>query len=132
MYFCEDHFDLPNDMINYMEYHIKGTVSQVRMKPGCMPSRFGCQEDRRKRTCSSTERPYILKKQRMLTIAECLNESKESCAPSSSQDTSTDTSSNIETVGGNVSEMLCQQSVDKSVQAFLTYKFRSPHHHLQP
>ncbi|CAB3258856.1 unnamed protein product [Arctia plantaginis] len=34
MYFCEDHFDLPNDMINYMEYHMKGTVSQVRMKPG--------------------------------------------------------------------------------------------------
>ncbi|CAB3242353.1 unnamed protein product [Arctia plantaginis] len=40
MYFCEDHFDLPNDMINYMEYHMKGTVSQVRMKPVPPPNNF--------------------------------------------------------------------------------------------
>lgn len=37
-----------------------GRVSQVRMKPGCTPSKFECQEDRRKRTCSSIERPYIV------------------------------------------------------------------------
>ncbi|RVE42575.1 hypothetical protein evm_012772 [Chilo suppressalis] len=78
MYFCEDHFNLPNDMLNYTEYHIMGKVSQVRMKPGCTPSKFECQEDRKKRTCSSTVRPYILKKQRMMTIAECLNEADES------------------------------------------------------
>ncbi|RVE52514.1 hypothetical protein evm_002908 [Chilo suppressalis] len=33
IYFCEDHFDLPNDMLNYTEYHIMGKVSYVRMKP---------------------------------------------------------------------------------------------------
>ena len=74
-------FQLPNDMLNYTEYHIMGKVSYVRMKPGCLPSKFGCQEDRRKRTCTSAERPYMIKKQRMSTIAECL---QESCTPSTS------------------------------------------------
>lgn len=62
MYFCEDHFDLPNDMLNYTEYHIMGKVSKVLLKQGCTPSKFECQEDRRKRTGSSTERPFMLKK----------------------------------------------------------------------
>lgn len=95
MYFCEDHFDLPNDMLNYTEYHVMGRVSQVRMKPGCTPSKFECQEDRRKRTCSSTERPYIVKKQRLTTIAECLNELDKSCIPSSSLEDTPQTSSGV-------------------------------------
>ncbi|GBP97403.1 hypothetical protein EVAR_93014_1 [Eumeta japonica] len=69
--FCEDHFDLPNDMENYMEYHVMGSVSQVRMKPACMPSKFQCQPDRRKRTFNATKRPYILKKRRLTLIKEC-------------------------------------------------------------
>lgn len=69
-----------------------GKVSQVRMKPGCTPSKFGCQEDRRKRTYSDTKRSYMLKKQRMTIIAECLNEPDESCTPSLSlKDTPTST-----------------------------------------
>ncbi|KAG5893373.1 hypothetical protein JTB14_000137 [Gonioctena quinquepunctata] len=71
MYFCEDHFDLPNDMDNYMEYHVMGSVSQVRMKAGCFPTKFECQPDRRKRTSNITERPYILKKRRKILIEEC-------------------------------------------------------------
>ncbi|KAG5892592.1 hypothetical protein JTB14_036800 [Gonioctena quinquepunctata] len=65
------HFDLPNDMENYMEYHLMGSVSQVRMKPGCMPTKFQCQSNRRKRTSNATKRPYILKKQRKTLIEEC-------------------------------------------------------------
>ncbi|KAF9822728.1 hypothetical protein SFRURICE_018103 [Spodoptera frugiperda] len=57
---------LPNDMLNYTEYHIMGTVSYVRMKPGCLPRKFECQEDRRKRSCTSAERPYMIKKQRIV------------------------------------------------------------------
>ncbi|XP_022818839.1 uncharacterized protein LOC111351260 isoform X2 [Spodoptera litura] len=75
MYFCEDHFDLPNDMLNYTEYHIMGKVSYVRMKPGCLPSKFGCQDDIKKESCNSAERPYMIKKQRMSTKAECFQES---------------------------------------------------------
>ncbi|GBP90073.1 hypothetical protein EVAR_27061_1 [Eumeta japonica] len=70
-----------------------GKVSQVRMRPGCTPSKFGCQEDRRKRACSSTERPYIVKKQRMEIIAECLNEPEQSCAQNSSIEDTPHTSS---------------------------------------
>ncbi|XP_047039807.1 uncharacterized protein LOC124644475 isoform X7 [Helicoverpa zea] len=79
MYFCEDHFDLPNDMENYMEYHVMGFVSQVRMKPDILPSKFDCQPDRRKRASSSLERPCALKRQRMTIIAECLNNRQQHC-----------------------------------------------------
>ncbi|XP_045456129.1 uncharacterized protein LOC123665951 [Melitaea cinxia] len=62
LYFCEDHFDLPNDMENYMKHHLMGSVSQVRMKPGCMPHKFIYQPDRKTQTSDTTERPYIAKK----------------------------------------------------------------------
>lgn len=75
---------LPNDMENYMEYHVMGFVSQVRMKPDTLPSKFDCQPDRRKRAGSSLEQPYALKKQRMAIIEECLNESVESSIASTS------------------------------------------------
>ncbi|RVE42237.1 hypothetical protein evm_013113 [Chilo suppressalis] len=122
MYFCEDHFDLSNDMINYLEYHIMGKVSRVCMKSDCIPTKFECQEDRRKRTSSSTERPYVLKKQRMMNIAECLKEYDESSIPSTShKDTSNITSSN-QLAEENM--ILCK-TADKSVQASVTHKFRS-------
>lgn len=54
-----------------MQYHVMGSVSQVRMKPGCMPKKFICQPDRITRTSDTTERPYILKKRRMMTLQEC-------------------------------------------------------------
>lgn len=63
-------FQLPHDMDNYMEYHVMGSVSQVRMKPGCIPTKFECQIDRRKRTANTKERPYIVKKQRLALIEE--------------------------------------------------------------
>ncbi|XP_063631318.1 zinc finger protein 271-like [Cydia splendana] len=46
MWFCEDHFDIPNDMENYMQYHVMGSVSRVHMKTGCIPTKFACQPDR--------------------------------------------------------------------------------------
>ncbi|GBP09592.1 hypothetical protein EVAR_76584_1 [Eumeta japonica] len=102
-----------------------GKVSQVRMRPGCTPSKFGCQEDRRKRACSSTERPYIVKKQRMEIIAECLNEPEQSCAQNSSIEDTPHTSSDFQTVGQNEPEIIFKQKVDKAVQAFVTHSFRS-------
>ncbi|XP_073966293.1 uncharacterized protein [Choristoneura fumiferana] len=75
MYFCEDHFDLPNDMVNYMEYYIMGKVSQVRLKAGCTPKKFVCQGDGRKRTGSTKRTNKKAKKQK--TIAECPDESKQ-------------------------------------------------------
>ncbi|XP_057661500.1 uncharacterized protein LOC130897031 [Diorhabda carinulata] len=128
IYFCEDHFDLPNDMINYTEYHIMGKVSKVRMKPGCIPRKFECQEDRRKRTCRYKERPYMLKKQRMSIIAECMNEPEQSSTLSSSARDTSKTSSDFKLVGENVPEThetLCELTANKSVQSLITHKFRS-------
>lgn len=49
-----------------------GSVSQVRMKPLCIPTKFECQSDRRKRTSNTTERLYILKKQRKTLVEVCI------------------------------------------------------------
>lgn len=58
---------MPNDMENYMQYRLMGSISQVKMKPGCMPSKFECQPDR-KRKSNTAERPFILKKQKMMEL----------------------------------------------------------------
>lgn len=55
-----------------------GSVSQVRMKPECLPKKFECQPDRKKRTSDTVERPYLLKKQRMMAIEECEKQLQES------------------------------------------------------
>ncbi|XP_022818833.1 uncharacterized protein LOC111351258 isoform X6 [Spodoptera litura] len=71
VYFCEDHFDLPNDMDNYMEYHVMGFVSKVRMKPGCVPTKFECQPDRTKLP-ADTEQTFIIKKERQIIKEEAI------------------------------------------------------------
>lgn len=53
------------------------SVSQVRMKPECIPTKFECQSDIRKRTSNTTERPYILKKRRKTIIEESINDFEE-------------------------------------------------------
>ncbi|CAG9791414.1 unnamed protein product [Diatraea saccharalis] len=123
MHFCEDHFDLPNDIVNYMQYHIMGKVSQVRMKPGCIPTKFECQEDRRKRTCGSTERSCITKRKRMMTITECLKESEERCAQSQFRKGASEIS--FPKLEENIQENLSKHSEDKSVQVVIKPKFRS-------
>nr|XP_023030255.1 uncharacterized protein LOC111518133 isoform X1 [Leptinotarsa decemlineata] len=72
-------YKLPNDMENYMEYHVMGSVSQVRMKPGCMPHKFTCQPDKKPRISDTTERPYIVKKRKVMILEECEKEYEEKC-----------------------------------------------------
>ncbi|KAF5275051.1 hypothetical protein FQA39_LY06988 [Lamprigera yunnana] len=67
---------LPNDMENYMKYHLMGLVSQVHMKPGCIPTKFACQPGRK--TGTSVERQYIRKKRKMMAIDECKKQLEES------------------------------------------------------
>ncbi|KAL4718001.1 hypothetical protein ACJJTC_004012 [Scirpophaga incertulas] len=88
-------------MLNYTEYHIMGKIAQVRMKPDCIPSKFGCQEDRRKRTCSSTERSYL----------QTIEEPEMPCP------LKMDKSLQV--------EISCAQKNDNSIQATMTPKFRS-------
>ncbi|GBP98491.1 hypothetical protein EVAR_66489_1 [Eumeta japonica] len=116
--------EMPNDMTNFMEYQIMGKVSKILMKSGCIPTKFECQEDRRKRMSSIIERPYIVKKQRTETIAECLNEYNKSCTTSSSLEDTSNIISNCKLGEENVQEVISKTS-DKFVQALITHKFRS-------
>ncbi|XP_050679112.1 transcription factor Adf-1-like isoform X6 [Leptidea sinapis] len=63
-------------MDNYLEYHLMGTVSQVRMKPGCIPTKFECLSDSKIETSIPIKRPNILKKQRKILIEECQRDSQ--------------------------------------------------------
>ena len=53
-----------------MKYRVMGSVSQIRMKRGCVPLKFECQPDRRKRRSDTNERQYIVKKQRKELIED--------------------------------------------------------------
>ncbi|XP_050559537.1 uncharacterized protein LOC118278943 isoform X12 [Spodoptera frugiperda] len=68
IFFCEDHFNLPDDMENYTEYNIMGSVGKIRMKPDCLPSKFECQPDRIKRTRPLQSSSAVSKRQRMDVI----------------------------------------------------------------
>ncbi|KAF5305572.1 hypothetical protein FQA39_LY01663 [Lamprigera yunnana] len=63
-------------MENYMKYYLMGSVSQVRIKPGCIPTKFACQPGRK--TGTSVERQYIRKKRKMMAIEECEKQLEES------------------------------------------------------
>ncbi|XP_044738961.1 zinc finger and SCAN domain-containing protein 12-like [Chrysoperla carnea] len=71
LYCCEDHFDLPNDMENYMVYKIMGSVQKVSMKKGCLPSKFDCQKSRVNRNSAVPKiRTAYLKRQRLSILKE--------------------------------------------------------------
>lgn len=126
LYFCEDYFDLPNDMENYMEYHVMGSVSQVRMRSGCTPTRFECQPDRRKRT--STERPYVLKKQRKILIEDSVKGLAEESTPTICLEVAGSSSDHsvLHTIEEHQEEPKTRPKlVDKSVQVYIGKKFRS-------
>ncbi|KAG7296997.1 hypothetical protein JYU34_019916 [Plutella xylostella] len=73
--FCEDHFDLENDMENYRQYKIMGSVPKIRMKPGCIPSRFNCQTSR-KHKLTRTMQQHASKR----TAAVPVTEDKQICS----------------------------------------------------
>ncbi|GBP36820.1 hypothetical protein EVAR_28161_1 [Eumeta japonica] len=102
---------LPNDMENYMEYHVMGSVSQVRMKPACMPSKFQCQPDRRKRTFNATKRPYILKKQRLTLIKECEKDLEERSVTTKQVEVG-ESSSGISGYGGRITDTCLVEQCD--------------------
>lgn len=59
-------FQLPNDMENFLQYKLMGSVKKIRMKPHCIPSRFDCQVGRKHQP--SEPRPAFAKRQRMSII----------------------------------------------------------------
>lgn len=120
------HFQLPNDMENYMEYHVMGSVSQIHMKRGCVPLKFECQPDRRKRTSDSKERQYIAKKQRREIIEEFEQELQKITTTTIAteqlelEDPSPGTSATQENITQDAPKM-----ANKSIQVYMPNKFRS-------
>ncbi|XP_046959359.1 uncharacterized protein LOC124536708 [Vanessa cardui] len=126
LYFCEDHFDLPNDMENYMEYHIMGSVSQVRMKPGCMPKKFICQPDRLTRMSDLIERPHVAKKRRMMIVEECEKQFEESrMVTENLQSLANASSSSVQQTIEEATQPPTPRMLDKSVQVYISKTFRS-------
>ncbi|GBO99671.1 hypothetical protein EVAR_60188_1 [Eumeta japonica] len=116
---------LPNDMENYMEYHVMGSVPQVRMEPGCMPTKFTCQPDRKTQTSNTTERPYIVKKRRMMILEECDKQFEESTIvkePSSSKEIAS--CSSVQQIVEEVPQ-LPPRMLDKAIQVHICETFRS-------
>lgn len=113
-------------MENYMEYHVMGSVSQIRMKRGCIPLKFHCQPDRRKRISDSNEREYIAKKQRKEAIAEFEQELQKTTTTTIAteelelEDPSPETSAMQENITQDAPKM-----ANKSIQVYITNKFRS-------
>lgn len=64
-------FQLPNDMENYMQYHLMGSVSQIRMKPGCVPSKFECQKVDKTDISHTIEKPFDHEKKKKINRKEC-------------------------------------------------------------
>ncbi|XP_046961269.1 uncharacterized protein LOC124543853 [Vanessa cardui] len=116
-------------MENYIQYLVMGSVSQMRMKSGCMPTRFECQLDRRKRTSNTIERPYVLKKQRRILIEESEKDFAEKSTPTKQLDPAIISSeSSVLHTSEEHHEgptTTYPKSVDKSVQVHITHKFRS-------
>lgn len=58
-------------MENYMQYKIMGSIKKIRMKPGCVPSRFKSQSDeKRKRSSSPDDLEHASKKRLVMPVSE--------------------------------------------------------------
>jgi hypothetical protein len=56
-----------------MQYTVMGRVSRIRMRPGCVPTRFTCQPTRVS-VSSTISRPVAVKRRRLALIRECEEE----------------------------------------------------------
>ncbi|KAF5282051.1 hypothetical protein FQA39_LY00575 [Lamprigera yunnana] len=110
-------------MENYMKYHLMGSVSQVRIKPGCIPTKFACQPGRK--TGTSVERQCIRKKRKMMAIEECAKQLEESNRVTEHFNFGDIASGS--SVQHNIEEAqhVTSKMVDKSIQVHMTKTFRS-------
>ncbi|CAF4942939.1 unnamed protein product [Pieris macdunnoughi] len=71
IFFCEDHFNLQQDMANYCEYKM-GFSQRIIMVDKVLPSKFSCQSDCNKRISDAgPSRKAFVKRQRKRLIQEC-------------------------------------------------------------
>ncbi|XP_018575952.1 uncharacterized protein LOC108914594 [Anoplophora glabripennis] len=66
---CEDHFNLQEDMENFVRYKLIG--GKILLKQDVVPHIFDCQQDR-KRAASVPQRTVVLKRQRKQLVEEAI------------------------------------------------------------
>ncbi|XP_072934878.1 uncharacterized protein [Epargyreus clarus] len=68
---CEDHLDMENDTINYMQYKM-GFTTKIFLTNEAVPKKFDCQEDRLSRLCEPQHsRGAFAKRRRLDLLKEC-------------------------------------------------------------
>ncbi|XP_046971057.1 uncharacterized protein LOC124538096 [Vanessa cardui] len=72
IFFCEDHFDMENDMEIYYKYKM-GFSKKIILKDKVLPSKFNCQPDRIKIMCDAgTSGSSCVKRQRVEPVTHFL------------------------------------------------------------
>ncbi|CAG9771292.1 unnamed protein product [Ceutorhynchus assimilis] len=66
VYVCEDHFNLKEDMENYIQFKLMGGNTKIKMKPGVVPHIFNSKPDR-KRACVQPSRPTSVNRAKPMT-----------------------------------------------------------------
>ncbi|XP_046976221.1 PR domain zinc finger protein 5-like isoform X2 [Vanessa cardui] len=80
LYLCEDHFNLEEDMANYMEYKIMGSVKYIRMKVNAVPTKFNfdsekkCKSNKSRSTPTNTEELDFVQDTENTKLSEDFNE----------------------------------------------------------
>ncbi|KAH0557618.1 hypothetical protein KQX54_009259 [Cotesia glomerata] len=72
---CEDHFDLKDDMENYIYYTTIG--GKAKIKIDVVPHKLDCQPNRKRQGTTTVLRPAAEKRRRQQIIQEILNEPSE-------------------------------------------------------
>ncbi|RVE53269.1 hypothetical protein evm_002102 [Chilo suppressalis] len=67
VYCCEDHFDIENDMENYIKYKLVG--GRIKLKNGIVPHKFKCQQEHK----DKPERSAVKKHDRIKYFEKLLN-----------------------------------------------------------
>ncbi|KAF5283128.1 hypothetical protein FQR65_LT14057 [Abscondita terminalis] len=95
VFICEDHFDLENDMENYVRWKLMGGIKV--MKETSIPHKFDCQQDR-KRAFSGSPRQLSVKRMRKHLVKDALRAASTSGINDSVNLTKLDSSDEIKNV----------------------------------
>uniref|UniRef100_A0AAR5QHX5 THAP-type domain-containing protein n=1 Tax=Dendroctonus ponderosae TaxID=77166 RepID=A0AAR5QHX5_DENPD len=123
MFFCcEDHFNLEQDMENYVRFKLMG--GKILLKTGVIPHIFDCQQDR-KRAASAPERSLSLKRERKRLVEEafCSDQPQEALSSDQPSTNSVEVEPEGEHIAQVVSEIIVEvKSIGVQVNVKPSYR----------